>query len=167
MAGPSSYMCGSSMGMVFCPADYSSNGGAGFSLIFKSWVINSKTSYALACVGVLFLGVARQLVVGLRARLNELGRQQNCGREEPLLADRDRVAPWVLRKPTYVALADITLFALGSFISYLNMLVAMAYDFGLLLSLVAGEALTYGALALFAGVKEDKQRVQTEDMCCS
>jgi hypothetical protein len=129
------WMCGASMGMVFCPAadSFASNGGAGFSLIFKSWVVRDSASYALACVGVFAMGAARQLLVGARAALAP--------------------APGAPPPPRDLVLLDSLLFAAALFLAYLNMLVAMAYELGLLAALVAGEAAVHLALALRAARK--------------
>ena len=138
-------MCGSSMGMVFCPADYSSNSGAGFSLLFKSWVIHDPPSYARACLAVFALGTARQLLVGLRALLLPPPSLPHPARREASLLGGVGGEPalWLLG-------ADAALFGAALLLAYLNMLVAMAYDAGLLLSLVAGEALTYFAVRVAA-----------------
>ncbi len=145
------WMCGSGMGMVFCPANYAANDGAGFSLIFKSWVINDSHSYAIACLGVFTLGVVRQLLAYLRGNLPALHvrRITSSGEINQPFIPADPAASggfrgFFARNPPVVLLAvDTLLFALSLFIAYINMLVAMAYDAGLLSSLVAGEASAY------------------------
>ena len=140
------WMCGASMGMVFCPAadSFAANSGAGFSLLFKSWVVHDGASYTSACLGVFALGALRQLLVGARGAL------------APALAPGVAgAAAGVLGAPAWLALAavlaaDAALFAATLLLAYLNMLVAMAYDFGLLGALVAGEATVHLLLALRA-----------------
>ena len=161
------YMCGSAMGMVFCPADYSFNGGTGFSLLFKSWVIHDGKSYILACLGVFAIGVARQLLVGLRTIFLEqsnLKKRRNSGEQEPMLRSEGGVGSRALLTAT-----DTGLFALGLFMSYLSMLVAMSFDFGLLFSLVAGEALTYGAFSMWGDKWGHAPHATplTEELCCT
>ena len=154
------WMCGSSMGMVFCPASYEANSGLGFSIIFKSWVISDSKSYATACLGVFMMGVARQLISCLRgylpmiqARLRASGGAAAptsieslealipTSKPRSIIADAFTRYPSLL--PCMIICADTVLFAASLFLAYLNMLVAMVYDAGLLASLVAGEAVTY------------------------
>ena len=137
------WMCGASMGMVFCPASdsFASNGGAGFSLLWKSLVVRDGASYASACLAVFALGALRQLVVGARAAL-----------APALTPGAAATAAAVVGAPPQLALAavlvaDAALFAAALFLAYLNMLVAMAYEYGLLGALVAGEAVVHLALA--------------------
>ena len=150
------YMCGSTMGMVFCSPNYAANSGTGFSLLFSSWVISSRSSYVLALLGVAAMGALRQLAVALRRAVtaaNRAGAAGGGGGEtaEGLLQQRkERRSPLacaaLTASPRALIAADTVLFAAALALSYLNMLVAMAYDAGLLAALVAGEALTYGAL---------------------
>ena len=130
---PVPWMCGASMGMVFCPASdsYASNSGTGFSLLFKSWVVADDRSYALACLGVFARGALRQLLAGARAAL--------AG-----------APPRGLLAPPGLLAAEAALFAAGLALAYVNMLVAMAYDFGLIGALVAGETAVFVARRLAA-----------------
>jgi hypothetical protein len=160
------------MGMVFCPTNYEANMGLGFSLIFKSWVISDSKSYALACVGVFAMGVVRQLISCLRGHLPALRRRAPGGNaafgnvqaydsRESLIPAQAPAAGLLgsldalfARYPLLLLALDTLLYAASLLLAYLNMLVAMAYDAGLLTSLVAGEALTYfgvRAVALFTG----------------
>ena len=168
------------MGMVFCPANYQANGGTGFSLIFKSWVISDSRSYALACIGVFLLGVTRQLIAFFRARLPSLqARIRNPGGRS-LLNETDEAlaaspaplgggAVIFARYPLLLLAVDTLLYAASMLLAYLNMLVAMAFDAGLLSSLVAGEAgahfatrATAFALGLGSGEKVDQG-----EPCCA
>lgn len=176
------WMCGSAMGMVFCPANYQANGGTGFSLIFKSWVISDSHSYALACFGVFLLGVTRQLIAFFRGRLPALQARIRTRTGKGLLNDADEAlvgAPAPLagaaaifaRYPLLLLAVDTLLYAASMFLAYLNMLVAMAYDAGLLSSLVAGEAGTYFAtratafaLGLGSGASA---KVDQGEPCCA
>jgi hypothetical protein len=73
--------------------------------------------------------------------------------------------------PAALLAADILLFAVGLFLAYLNMLVAMAYDFGLLSCLVLGEALGYGsvqaALLVWSIPGSNSRERKEEEDCCS
>jgi hypothetical protein len=172
-------MCGSSMGMVFCPADYHSNGNTGFALLFKSWVISDSASYALACLGVAALGASRQALVAIRRAVlsaNASGsRRALNGGEELLGADgtlqtakrgRSRLSSQYLIANPFVLLAvDTLLFALGLGVAYLTMLVAMVYDVGLLTSLVAGEALTYAIFRLSLDSNPQSDEIVSENCC--
>jgi len=150
------YMCGSTMGMVFCSPNYSANSGTGFSLLFSSWVISSRSSYVLALLGVAAMGARRQLAVALRRALsvaNRAGAGGGSGGEaaEGLLQQRkERRSPLacaaLTASPRALIVGDAALCAAALALSYLNLLVAMASAAGLLAALVAGEALTYGAL---------------------
>ena len=162
------YMCGSAMGMVFCNADYTVNGGTGFALLFKTWVISSPATYALACLGVFLMGALRQCLGCLRAALPALaarlaarlaaaalpagggGGGSSSGSHHLLerpAAPPPPPPPALLRTAAYLA-ADAALMGAALLLAYLNMLVAMAYDAGLLACLVAGEAVTYFVLSL-------------------
>ncbi len=145
-------MCGSAMGMVFCPADFAANGGAGFSLVFKDWVVRDARSYALACAGVFAMGAARQLLAGARAALagaaaapRAPGRARAPGALQEAFVDGGGGGGGSAqqRAPLLCAAADSALFALGLAFAYVNMLVAMAYDAGLLAALVAGEGVAH------------------------
>jgi hypothetical protein len=70
--------------------------------------------------------------------------------------------------PVLILCADTVLFAASLFVAYLNMLVAMAYDAGLLSSLVAGEAVTYfttRVIAIAVGAVPLKLETGTEGCC--
>ena len=142
-------MCGSTMGMVFCPPSFGSNGGSGFSLVFKDWVIHNSSSYGLALLGVFCMGALRQCLATLRASLPDSPLASAGLREEALLSAPAPLRPasprlgWLAQRPWLLLGTDTALFAATLLMSYLNMLVAMAYDAGLLLSLVLGEAAVY------------------------
>lgn len=157
------------MGMVFCPADYTSNSDTGFSLLFKSWVISSDRSYYLACIGVVAMGVARQLCVSLRMALNKgyFLKRKVSGRL--LEREEEEERGFQVQQPLAVVFLDTFLYALVLFLAYLNMLVAMAYDFGLLFSLVLGEALTYGVVRVVLRSRGDLQPPSPaeDERCCS
>jgi hypothetical protein len=126
------------------------NGGTGFSLLFKTWVVSSNSSYALACLGVLLMGALRQCLGCLRAALPALAervfKRLNAKGADNLLEPPALTAHVVQRSTSYVA-ADTVLLGASLLLAYLNMLVAMAYDFGLLSSLVAGEMVAYFTLS--------------------
>jgi hypothetical protein len=163
------------MGMVFCPADYSVNGGAGFSLLFKSWVITSRASYLLACLGVFLMGALRQGLGCLRAALPALAARLARRPAAPAPAAaaaedargllEERPLPPALRRSVAYLAADAALLGAALLLAYLNMLVAMAYDAGLLASLVAGEAVAHFALSL--GGLVPAQHTPSEPSCHS
>jgi len=152
------WMCASQMGMVFCPADYQANMGSGFSLLFKSWVISDQKSYSLACFRVCLWdspdNCCRPRVptsqrfklafVPLLTRTAELAvnTQQAALLENPPYSASNPIVI-IITSPLSLLVVDTLLFAASLLLAYLNMLVAMAYDIGLLSSLVAGEAVTY------------------------
>jgi hypothetical protein len=156
------YMCGASMGMVFCDPPFTANGGTGFSLIFKSWVIHDTRSYVAALVGVFALGVARQALVTLRGALvgaNSRGARRAA--DDALLpaagaggggkfARALRVEALAAR-PAALLAVETALFAAALGLAYINMLVAMVYDAGLLAALVGGEALAFAAARVACG----------------
>jgi Ctr copper transporter family len=137
------------MGMTFCSPNFSSNSGTGFSLLFASWVIKDARSYALACLGVFAMGLAHQGLLTLRATLAKSSCEMAPVRvkaslnelEQPMMQDHNRRRP--LKGAFLRAALDMVLYAAGLFMAYLCMLVAMAYDFGLLAALVAGETTVY------------------------
>ena len=158
------------MGMVFCPADYTSNNFTGFSLLFKSWVISSDHSYWLACLGVFAMGVARQLCVSLRMAVNKGYFLRRKDAERLLEGEEvDGRKGHQKEQPLLMVALDTFLYALVLFLAYLNMLVAMAYDFGLLISLVLGEAVTYGVVRVILRSKGHSQPPSPADdeRCCS
>lgn len=186
---PAPYMCGSSMGMVFCPANYASNGGTGFSFIFPSWVISSSQTYTLACFGVALLGAFRQAVIALRREVLSAnrGRGINGGGENASLIGADSAqeggggpeglpvskrghsvsffaSPKLRARPGVLLAIDTTLFAIGLAAAYIAMLVAMAYDVGLLTCLVLGEASGYAICRVMVGAA-NAQEVE-EASCC-
>jgi len=169
MAAP--YMCGSSMGMVFCPPNFASNSGTGFSLLFQSWVISSRGAYALACVGVFFMGALRQCLSCLRTHFPQLAARlvhlatPPAPNAEAMLQPPPAGSSPSARSLTLLA-CDSILLGAGLFLAYLNMLVAMAYDFGLLSSLVAGEAAAHFALAALGLSSAEHAAGAAEQPCC-
>ena len=179
-------MCGSSMGMVFCPADYTSNSNTGFSFVFSSWVISSSTTYYLACLGVVFLGACRQAIGALRREILSANSSRNGGgvggsllgaealnyesSNEPPSFKRRNGGPFFFESkylrtnPTALLVVDTILFGLGLGASYISMLVAMVYDLGLLFSLVAGESLCYAFTRYLSGATKFVEEV--EPSCC-
>ena len=162
MAAP--YMCGSSMGMVFCPPNYASNSGTGFSLLLSSWVISGPGTYACACVGVFCMGALRQCVSCLRTHFPQLAARLALLVTPPAAEHAEAMLQPPPARSLILLACDSMLLGAGLFLAYLNMLVAMAYDFGLLSSLVAGEAVAHFALA-FLGLS--KVAVEAaEQPCC-
>jgi hypothetical protein len=192
-------MCGASMGMVFCDAfsnpggdstpPAQANGGSGFSLLFKSWVISTKRSYYCALLGVFAMGLLRQWIVSLRVNLvtanapsrrypkpalfrangesvNDLLLSSGAARGAPPRLLRSAAfsqSPWLL----LCVECALLFFALG--LSYLNMLVAMTYDAGLISALVAGETVAYGSVragGLVLGENTETIEADPAD-CCS
>jgi hypothetical protein len=121
-------------------------------------VISSPATYALACLGVFLMGALRQCQGCLRAALPALaarlaqrlaaaalpagggsGSHHLLERPAALPQPPPLPPPALQRTAAYLA-ADAALLGAALLLAYLNMLVAMAYDFGLLSSLVAGEA---------------------------
>ncbi len=168
------------MGMVFCPADYHSNGNTGFAVLFKSWVISDSASYWLACLGVAALGASRQFLVAIRravltANASSSRRVINGGEELLSGADgalqtakrgRSRLSShFLIANPFLLLAVDTLLFALGLGVAYLAMLVAMVYDAGLLISLVAGEALTYAIFRYSLDSSAQSDEIVSENCC--
>ena len=148
---PHPYMCGSAMGMVFCPTDYTVNSNTGFSLLFTSWVISDNNSYYLACFGVALLGACRQALVALRREILSANSGRSIGRGDDkfnlLGADvlsassgegvastgsKRRNGPFFFEtkflrtQPTILLAVDTILFACALGAAYITMLVAMA-----------------------------------------
>ncbi len=180
------------MGMVFCPADYTVNSNTGFSLLFSSWVISDNNSYYLACLGVAFLGACRQALVALRREILSAnsGRSGGKGGDKFGLLGADvlsasggegpesttggggkrRSGPFFFEtkflrtQPTILLVVDTILFACALGAAYFTMLVAMAYDFGLLFSLVLGESLCYALCRYLSGATKFVEEI--EPSCC-
>ena len=185
------WMCGASMGMVFCDAFQNpgggsatptqANGGAGFSLLFKTWVISDKRSYYLALLGVFFMGLSRQLMVSLRVNLvaaNVPRRATATSAADLLLGGVARGVPAgflrsdVLAQNAWALLCvECALLFCALSLSYINMLIAMAYDGGLIAALVAGETVAYGtvrAVGLALGGKSEYALGDVDPAdCCS
>ncbi len=182
-------MCGASMGMVFCDAFQNpggtpptqANGGTGFSLLFKSWVISDRRSYYLALLGVFFMGLARQLIVSLRVNLvaaNVPRRATATSAADLLLGGVARGMPAAYLRTDALAqnawallCVECALLFCALSLSYVNMLIAMAYDGGLIAALVAGETVAYGgvrAVGLSLGGKTEYAIGEPDPAdCCS
>ena len=141
------------MGMVFCPTSFP------FVLLSSSWVISSTAAYVAALAAVFLMGASRQLLSTARSRVvaaNAPYMKTFGGNSEPLLLQGvggggARAVPWLActclrRSPLALLAVDTLLYAAAMALGYINMLVAMAYDAGLLVALVAGEACAYFAL---------------------
>ena len=129
-------MCAAQMGMTFCPTSFP------VYLVFKDWVISDSDAYSRAQVYVFLMGGTRQLITQVRAALNRANRP---GRT-PRIAVRSAFACDALqRSPTLLTVVDALLLAAETYLGYLNMLIVMAYDAGLLSALVWGEVLGYAA----------------------
>lgn len=142
------------MSMVFCNPDFS---GGGFSLLFKSWVIASPASYVGALAATVALGGCRQLLSALRAQVvaaNDAGAGGGASSEEALLPSAGAgVGQWpasayLRRHPLALAALDTALYAGALLLGYINMLIAMAFDAGLLCAIVVGEAAAYFAVLM-------------------
>ena len=161
------------MGMVFCPAQdsFSANGNTGFALLFKDWVVSDARSYSLACLGVFALGLLRQCLVGLRGLWQSITPAARAvagdAVHEPLFGGGEGSSSRSSGGPTLLSLAvDSLFFAACLFLAYINMLVAMAYDFGLLASLVAGETVAYFLIALYLPSVKLALGIKPAAECC-
>lgn len=132
-------------------------------VVFESWVVNDANDYAWTCAVVALMGVSRQLFSALRRELvaaNHVAKPRRpAGGDERLLGLSEGAggggAHWLRawvhvgflkRSPPLLRCADALLYFCALVLSYLNMLVAMTYNPGLLLAIVAGE--TVGMVAL-------------------
>ena len=177
--------------MVFCPASdsYSTNGGRGFALLFSSWLIRDASTYAAACACVFLLGAARRLLGAVRVELlaaNGAAAAASVARSaahragsltEPLTDAAGKAAPppalrrWLTsaalaRRPLALLAVDATLVAASLYLAYINMLIAMVYDAGLIASLVAGEAVMYAALRALALTADVPRHIASQDLSC-
>ena len=114
-------------------------------LFIKSWTLDTRTKFGLACVGVAALGFAVEAIIALRRKLSS----------------PRRLSPYLSAPPSIKRVVSVALFGLNLTLGYLAMLVAMTYSFELFLCVVLG---------LMAGHAffNVRQRVgETIDPCCA
>jgi hypothetical protein len=148
-------------------------------VVFETWVVNDANDCAWTCAVVALMGFSRQFLSALRRELaaaNVVAKPRRpAGGDERLLGSSEGAggggAHWLRawvhlgllkRSPALLRTADAILFFCAMVLSYINMLVVMTYNPGLLLAIVAGE--TAGMLALTpmaAGTAEEE-----EEACC-
>jgi len=111
-------------------------------LLFKSWVLDTKAKFGIACVGVILLGIAIEGLLCLRREIQS---------RKILLRIRG-----LARRASI-----ILLFALNIGSGYLAMLVAMTYSVELFICMVIGLVLGHAVFNTEAAVGE------SVDPCCA
>eukprot|EP00043_Microstomoeca_roanoka_P005851 m.58424 g.58424 ORF g.58424 m.58424 type:complete len:156 (-) comp13149_c0_seq1:536-1003(-) len=122
-------------------------------ILFKGWETHTKAQYIGACIGVVILGFIYEWAKNLRSDLDSwmacrLRKSHSCCKDEQqgLLggaAVNGAVAATPVQIPFHYQLVRTLIHMLHFTLAYFLMLIAMTYNTGLFISLVAGSGLGY------------------------
>lgn len=131
------------------------------SVLFAFWDVQTPVQYAATCFFVFALAMVYELLSEFRARLHARTAPSSSGDQAPLVAHSVNVSssaggafvfvadPWTLR------LIKAALHTLQLGLSYIIMLIAMTYNVGYFLSMLAGAFVGYIAFARVRTHKRD------------
>lgn len=111
-------------------------------LLFPSWILDTRTKFVIACIGVIILGLVIEALLCFRRKLQ-----------------KRRIFPRI--GGLYRRLAIVTLFGINIASGYFAMLVAMTYSVELFICMVLGLVIGHGIFNTGAAVGE------SVDPCCA
>jgi Ctr copper transporter family len=150
-------------------------------ILFAWWYVDTSTKYWLSFVVCVCMGLLRQLLLWIRTSLVSANSSYAVSKDEDSLLQEDDEkrsheheskssssffkSSFLQKNRFALRLIDLILFASASTLSFLNMLVVMTYNPGLMMAIVLGETIGVGLLLPLGGISHQVISATMESPC--
>lgn len=145
-------------------------------LLFCSWLVSDNGSYAWSFIVVMFMGLGRHILAFLRKEVAAANANVvDDGTSEDLLPAKQTRLTWIRRRltvrflqkyPIALKLVDALIFGANATLGFLNMLVVMTYNPGIMMAVVLGEVIGVLMLENPGGAAAAGLEVEQRDLAC-